>query len=76
MVATSSLDKCVDFLQLYDTSKKLENVIKGKLMGKEREVSAVSGDLYAKRFVTYVSTITESVVGVLSEKDKIDRNLL
>ena len=63
----------IDFLQLYDTSKKLENVIKGKLMGKEREVSAVSGDLYAKRFVTYVSTITESVVGVLSEKDKIAR---
>ena len=61
----------IDFLQLYDTSKRLENAIKGKFMGKEREVSAVSGAKYAERFTTYVQTITQEVIGVPSEEEKL-----
>jgi hypothetical protein len=62
----------IDFLQLYDTSKKLENAIKGKIMGREREVSAVSGIKYAERFTNYVKTVTEGVVGVMSEEEKVN----
>ena len=61
----------IDFLQLYDTSKRLENAIKGKFMGKEREVSAVSGAKYAERFTTYVQTIVQEVIGVPSEEEKL-----
>ena len=63
----------IDFLQLYDTSKKLENALKGKILGKEREVSAVSGAKYAERFVNYVKTITEGLSGVLTEENKVKR---
>ena len=62
----------IDFLQLYDASKKFENAIKGKIMGREREVSAVSGVKYAERFTTYVKSIAGGVVGVMSEEEKQD----
>ena len=61
----------IDFLQLYDTSKKMENALKGRLLGHEREVSAVSGIKYADRFAHYVKTITECVTGALSEAQKL-----
>jgi 1-phosphatidylinositol-4-phosphate 5-kinase len=62
----------IDFLQLYDASKKMENALKGRILGHEREVSAVSGIKYADRFFHYVKTITECVSGVPSEAQKIE----
>ena len=49
----------------------MENALKGRLLGHEREVSAVSGIKYADRFAHYVKTITECVTGALSEAQKL-----
>ena len=64
----------IDFLQLYDLGKRLENAIKGKISRNEATISAVDGKAYAERFVAYVSRITVGLEGkgFLSEKEKRD----
>ena len=59
----------IDILQVYDASKRAENVIKGIKYDKD-EISSVSGAKYGSRFSNYVESISVPVWKAMSEQEK------